>query len=114
MGISDIVPHEAIQALDVSDDAGRMLIFRRGGIVQLQDLKSGKQCGVWDASCSMVGAGCSEKSGKTLKLLVRVNDPELRPQVRLMRSTLDGPQSCDQVNPDSVKPFPHGEHGGSQ
>lgn len=99
--ISDI-GREALQALDVTDDSERILIFRRGGIVQLQDLKTGRLCGVWEASSAMLGAGCSEASGKILKLLVRINDPELGPQVRLMRSTLDGPQNCVEVNPDSV------------
>lgn len=102
----------ALQALDVVGD--RMLAFRRQGrhmeegVVQVQNLNTSKQCGVWTMPPAIVGAGCGVHAGKTLKLLVRLDKEGRGPAVRLMEAELkeleESAQTCDEEPEDEDVP----------
>lgn len=110
--VADMGGADALQALDVT--GSRMLVFRRQipggrgirndrGVVQVQNLKTGKQCGVWEMPPAILGAGCAVHAGEILKLLVRLDD-----KVRLMQAELyeleESAQTCDEVAEDEYSP----------
>ena len=102
----DIEDTVGVLAMDLVNE--KLLVFHRGGFVQVQNIETGQLCSTWalDSSNAVIGGGCGNQDYSSILVLVKKGHG-----TALLRAKLPSLDECNKKDTLALKPIEPGAPG---